>query len=191
MHPLIFDYFIDLFDYERNEKGPMAIFNYRALHYCANLGDYFLFTRGHLLELIDDYKQEYNVNKSHEELLEILFTYLKLDHEYFQVSNPMFIDDHSAILIFIKDIPVCEKEETYFPKDSFTIPQEGEVAFKVGEFGIFFANENEANQFASKLNNWFNKDVPVIKVDLSEYKDPIIYCDSIRVSNPKMIKMLD
>ena len=83
MHPLIFDYFIDLFDYERDEKGPAAIFNYRALHYCANLGDYFLFTRGRLLELIDDYKQEYKVNKTHEELLETLFTYLKLDHEYF------------------------------------------------------------------------------------------------------------
>lgn len=191
MHPLIFDYFIDLFDYERDEKGPAAIFNYRALHYCANLGDYFLFTRGRLLELIDDYKQEYKVNKTHEELLETLFTYLKLDHEYFQVANPMFIDDDSAILIFIKDIPECEKEETYFPKDSFTVPQEGEVAFKVGKFGIFFVSEVEANQFASKLNSWFSTNNVVTKVDLSDYKDPIIYCNSIRVSNPEMIKILD
>lgn len=189
MHPLIFDYFIDLFDYEQN--GSVAVFNYRALHYCINLGDYFLLTRGRLLELIDDYKQEYNVDKTHEELLQILFAYLKLNHGYFQVVNPMIIDGNSAILIFVKDIPECEKEETYFPKDSFTIPQKGEIVFKVGEYGIFFVNEDKAIQFASKLNNWFNKDVPVIKVDLGEYKDPIIYCDSIRVSNPKMIKMLD
>lgn len=103
----------------------------------------------------------------------------------------MFIDDDSAILIFVNDIPECEKEETYFPKDSFTIPQEGEVVFKVGKFGIFFVNEGEANQFASKLDNWFNTDVPVTKVGLSDYKDPIVYCNNIRVSNPEMIKMLD
>lgn len=189
MYPLIFDYFIDLFDYEQN--GTVAVFNYRALHYCANLGDYFLFTRGHLLELIDDYKQEYKVNKTHEELLEILFTYLKLDCEYFQVANPTFIDNDSAILIFVKDIPECEKEETYFPKDSFTIPQKGETVFKVGKFGIFFVNENEAIQFASKLNNWFNIDHPVTKVDLGDYEDPIVYFDSIRISNPEMMRALD
>nr|DAX86739.1 MAG TPA: hypothetical protein [Caudoviricetes sp.] len=189
MYPSIFDYFIDLFDYE--QEGTVAIFNYRALHYCLNLGDYFLFTRGRLLELIDDYKQEYKVSKTHEELLEILLTYLKLDHEYFRVTNPMFIDDDSAILIFIKDIPECEKEETYFPKDSFTVPQEGEIVFKVGKFGIFFVNENEANQFASKLNGWFNTNHPVTKVDLSDYKDPIIYFNSVRVSNPEMMKALD
>lgn len=189
MYPLIFDYFIDLFDYERG--GTVVVFNYRALHYCANLGDYFLFTRGHLLELIDDYKQEYKVSKTHEELLEILLTYLKQDHEYFRVANPMFIDNDSAILIFIKDIPECEKEETYYPKDSFTIPQKGETVFKVGKFDIFFVNENEANQFASKLNGWFNTDHPVTKVDLSDYKDPIIYFNSVRVSNPEMMKALD
>lgn len=189
MYPLIFDYFIDLFNYERG--GTVVVFNYRALHYCANLGDYFLFTRGYLLELIDDYKQEYKVSKTHEELLEILLTYLKQDHEYFRVANPMFIDNDSAILIFIKDIPECEKEETYYPKDSFTIPQKGETVFKVGKFGIFFVNENEANQFASKLNGWFNTDHPVTKVDLSDYKDPIIYFNSVRVSNPEMMKALD
>lgn len=189
MYPLIFDYFIDLFDYE--QEGTVALFNYRALHYCANLGDYFLFTRSHLLKLIDDYKQEYKVDKTHEELLETLLTYLKLDHEYFRIINPVFIDSETAILIFVKDIPICEKEETYFPKDSFTIPQKGEIVFKVGKFGIFFVNENEANQFASKLNGWFNIDHPVTKVDLGDYKDPIIYFNSVRVSNPEMMKMLD